>query len=161
LFTKYGSCNNGRNPKIYFPYAKVSDDKIKFQGKIVQRAIPGLASQRPDIVDVLSSYQHFGNTGNWLPGFMELTNENKHDKLTPQTVKQYKMGLISGTIPPGGAVTIDLSRIPLGDNEDNTFHAVAGAWKGLEFATNGALVLPFLHQALLCADRIVNELSSL
>jgi len=160
LFTKYGHRNKG-NPKIYFPYAKLADDRIKFQGEIVERAIPGLASQRPDIVDVLSSYQHFGNTGNWLPMFMELTNENKHHKLTPQTPKQYRMVGISGTIPPGGTVEISLSKIPLGDSEDKTFHAVACVWKGLEFATNGQLVLPSLNYAILNADSIVDKLSSL
>jgi hypothetical protein len=99
LFTKYGHCNR-RNPKIYFPYAKLADDRIKFQGEIVERAIPGLGSQRPDIVAVLSSYQHFGNTGNWLPMFMELTNENKHQKLTPQIAKEYKMVGIRAEVPP-------------------------------------------------------------
>ncbi len=160
LFSKYGYSNKP-NPKIYFPYAKLADNKVTFQGQIVDRAIPGLTSRRPDIVDVLSSYQHFGNTGNWLPLFMELTNENKHHKLTPQTTKEYKMVGIRATIPPGGTVEIDLSRIPLGDNEDKTFRAVAIVWKGLEFATTGQLVLPSLDYALLNASSIVEKLSSL
>lgn len=160
LFNKYGHSKKA-SPKIYFPYAKLTDEKGQFRTKIVERAIPGLLSSRPDIVDKLESYQHFGNTGNWLPLFMELTNENKHEQLTPQTQKQYTIVHISGTIPPGGTVEINLSNIPLGGGPDTPFHATAGVWTGLEFVTTEGLVLPLLTLALMNIRNVVNELSSL
>ena len=81
LFEKYGHSTKA-TPKINFPYTKLTDDRSKFRSEIVERSIPGLLTSRPDIVDKLESYQHFGNTGNWLPHFMDITNENKHEQLT-------------------------------------------------------------------------------
>ena len=159
LLAKYGHSKK-TNPKIYFPYAGPSDDKIKFRNDIVERSIPGLLARRPDIVDMLETYQYFGNTGNWLPLFMRITNENKHEQLTPQVEKQYTAVAISATIPAEGRLTIDLTKIPLGGGPDKPFHAVAGTWTGLEFTSTGVLVMPHLEHALQNVIRIVDELST-
>ncbi len=159
LFAKYGHSNKA-NPQIYFPYARPPDHKIKFRNEIVERSIPGVLASRPDIVDMLETYQYFGNTGNWLPLFMRITNENKHEELTPQVEKQYAAVAISGTIPAGGTVKIDLTNIPLGGGPDKPFHAVAGTWNGLEFTSTGVLVMPHLEHALRNVIRIVDELSA-
>lgn len=159
LFATYGHSNK-TNQKIYFPYARPSDDKIKFRNEIVERSIPGLLASRPDIVDMLETYQYFGNTGNWLPLFMRITNENKHEQLTPQVEKQYTVVKISGTIPAGETLKIDLTNIPLGGGPDKPFHAIAGTWTGLEFTSTGVLVMPQLEHALQNVIRIVDELSA-
>lgn len=160
LFEKYGSSKK-KDPKIYFPYAKAADDKTKFRNEIVERCIPGITNSRPDVVDRLESYQYFGNTGNWLPLLAEITNEHKHEQLTPQVQKEYRAVLITATIPPGGTVEIDLTKIPLGSGPDKPFHAVAGKWVGLEFTSTGVLVLPLLEHSLPNVRRIVEELSAL
>jgi hypothetical protein len=160
LFAKYGYSKKAY-PKIYFPYAKLSDDRCKFREKIVERAIPGLLFSRPDIVDKFESYQHFANSGNWLPLLIALTNENKHEQLTPQIQKQYTAVVIRGTIPPGGTVEINLRNIPLGGGQDKPFHAVAEKWKCLEFATNEVPVLVLLVTALINVRKIIEELSKL
>lgn len=159
LFEKYGHSIKA-NPRIYFPYARPSDDKSSFRNETVERSIPGLPASRPDIVDMLETYQYFGNTGNWLPLFMRITNENKHEQLTPQVEKQYSAVAISATIPPGATLEIDLKHIPLGGGPDKPFHAVAGTWTGLEFASTRVPVMPLLEYALQKIIRIVGELSA-
>jgi hypothetical protein len=160
LFAKYGYSKKAY-PKIYFPYAKLTDDRHKFRTEIVERTIPGLLFSRPDIVIKLESYQHFGNSGKWLPLFIEITNENKHEHLTPQTQKLYTAVRISGSIPPGGTVEINLSNIPLGGGQDKPFHAVAEKWTCLEFTTNEVPVLVLLMSALINVRKIIDELSKL
>ncbi|MHC4698454.1 MAG: hypothetical protein ACYTFA_17105 [Planctomycetota bacterium] len=159
LFARHGPSNKPK-AKIYFPYATPSVDKIKFRDQIVQGAIPGLLTTRPDIVDMLETYQHFGNTGNWLYLFMQIANEHKHDELTPQVAKEYTAVTITGTVAPGERVKIDLANIQLGGGPDKPFHAVAGKWTGLEFTGTGALVMPHLEHALQNVVRIVEELSA-
>ena len=62
LFAKYGYCKKKtlKNVNIYFPYARMGDSKEKYWNNIVVRNIPGLLESRPDIVNILESYQHFG-----------------------------------------------------------------------------------------------------
>jgi hypothetical protein len=94
LFDRYGSSPK-TNPKIYFPYATASQDRAMFEksGRI-EVCIPGVSASRPDIVQSLIEMQHFGSDGyTWLPDFMDLTNENKHERLTPQVRKDH-LGLI-------------------------------------------------------------------
>jgi len=160
LFAKFGRSKKVA-PRVYFPYAKLCDDCAKFLSEIVERSIPGLVAARPDIVDQLASYQHFGNSGNWLLPLMDITNENKHERLTPQVQKQYKTVRIRGTVPAGGNVSINLSKISLGGGPDKPFHAVAGTWRGLEFADTGVLVMLFLGLTLSNVRRVVEEISSL
>ena len=159
LFAKYGQSNKA-HPKIYFPYAIPPNDKLKFRNEIVKRSIPGLLATRPDIVDTLETYQYFGNTGNWLYLFMRITNEHKHEQLTPQVEKQYKMVRISGTIPAGETLEIDLEKIRLGGGPDAPYNAVAGTWTGLEFTGTGVTVLFHLENALQNVSRIVDQLSA-
>lgn len=159
LFDKYGHSSHP-SPRIYFPYAIPPTDKETFRNEIVNRKIPGLLDRRPDIVDMLESYQYFGNTGNWLYVFMRITNENKHERLTPQVEKQHKYVAISATIPAGETLTIDLKRIQLGGGPDKPYRAVAGTWTGLEFAETRVPVMMHLENALENVTRIVDELAS-
>ena len=158
LFAKYGQSNKA-HPKVYFPYAIPPNDKLRFRNEIVERSIPGLLETRPDIVDTLETYQYFGNS-NWLYLFMRISNENKHEQLTPQVEKQYKVVEISGTIPAGETLVIDLKNIQLGGGPDAPYDAVAGTWTGLEFTGTGVTVMFHLENALKTVSRIVDELST-
>src|SRR5438128_1534615 len=71
LFTKYGTSSKA-NPKIYFPYATLSQNQSAFKASNrIDICIPGLSTKRPDIVAQLESYQHYTDpTNKWLPLFM-------------------------------------------------------------------------------------------
>ena len=75
-----------------------------------------MTTNRPEIAVKIESYQHFSNDENsWLPKFMELNNENKHQRLTPQTRKEVKqLNIKSGgggaSISLGGGASISLGR---------------------------------------------------
>ena len=82
VFERYGSSRKAK-PKIYFPYATTSQTRTVFeQSGRIEACIPGITASRPDIVQSLLEMQHFGSyRSTWLPVFMELTNENKHQRL--------------------------------------------------------------------------------
>jgi len=82
LFDNYGDNTSQQN--IYFPYAWEDLDLAAFRARNrIERCIPGITTNRQDIVAKIESYQHFSDTINqWLPKFMELNNENKHQQLT-------------------------------------------------------------------------------
>jgi hypothetical protein len=159
LFDKYGQSRNAR-PNIYFPYVTPPDDKLRFRNHVIERSIPGLLLARPDIVETLETYQYFGNTGNWLHLFMRITNENKHEQLTPQVEKKYTVVKLSATIPAGETVKIDLTKIQLGGGPDAPYDAVAGTWTGLVFTGTSVMVMLHLENALQNVSRIVEELSA-
>lgn len=183
LFTKYGSSSK-KNLKIYFPYAYLGQSLEDFhRDKRIDNCIPGLAANRPDIVATLESYQHFANKFNaWLPSFMDLNNENKHKRLTPQIPKDTKELRISSgeaSISLRGDVQIFLgprSLIQIGDMTvpggqtfgTNIPPVTVGlgikeviTWVSFYFESNDQPVLPFLKQALVGCERIINELSEL
>ncbi len=125
--------------------------------------------------------QHFGSRGyTWLPTFMELTNENKPQRLTPQIRRESKELRISGggasmsvgqgasisvgsgaSISIGGAVihggqSFDVDRPPR--VEGGNVEVIT--WVSFHFDSNGQPVLPLLEAALNGIREIVNELSS-
>ena len=63
----------------------------------MKRSLPGVSEVKPEVVDVLAPFQHFGNTGPWLPMFMEMTNENKHREFSPQAKRVYTLVHIEAT----------------------------------------------------------------
>jgi len=74
---------------VYFPISKKGATSNDFRSQIGQN-IPGLLQARPDIVQMLESFQEFSSTQNeWLPEMATLVNDNKHDDLTPQTRTEY------------------------------------------------------------------------
>ncbi len=159
LFSKYGSSTKS-HPKIYFPCVFPPKDRVAFRNTVVEQKIPGLLASRPDIVDILESYQYFGHTGNWLCSFMRIVNEHKHEHLTGQVKKQYKTVAIKATIPDGETLKIDPSNIPLGGGPDKPFHAAAGTWTGLVFADSHVQVMPFIQNVLQNVRRIVEKLAA-
>jgi len=70
------------DPKnIYFPYGKSKND---FKASI-GRFLPDLEILSSFIYKLIESSQPFLNNDSWLYDFCFINNENKHDKLTPQT----------------------------------------------------------------------------
>lgn len=180
LFDRYGSSSKG-SPKIYFPYATVAQDRSTFKrsGRI-DACIPGLSASRPDIVQALLEMQHFGSRGyTWLPVFMDLANENKHERLTPQVRRESKELRISGggasiglgegasisldpgaSISIGGAVIRGRQRFGVGNPprvEGGKVETIT--WVSFHFESTGQPVLPLLDSALKGTGQIVADLS--
>lgn len=184
LFDKYGT-NGGNTGNIYFPYAWEGLDLNGFRTRNrIERCIPGLSSNRGDIATKIESYQYFSNQDNWwLPKFMELNNENKHQRLTPQTRKETKQLNIKSSgggasISLGGGASISLGRgasIQIGDtvipggqsfdanNPPVTFGGKKEiiTWVSFEFSHNNQPVTPLLETSLKGADKFINELTSM
>ncbi len=158
IYKKHGKGKPSHRP--YFPYAITTNSEIDFRTEVMERALPGVAAARPDIVDILAGYQHFGNTGNWMPMFMELANEHKHREFTPQAQKKYKLVTLDATIPPGQSVEIDLKNIKLGENPDKGYRAQAYELTTYEFITTGTVAFMFFEGALHNIRNIVNQLAA-
>jgi hypothetical protein len=181
LFDKFGSSPKA-NPKIYFPYATASQERATFQktGRI-EACIPGISASRPDIVQSLLEMQHFGSHGYaWLPDLMDLTNENKHERLTPQVRKEWKELRISGggasigigegasiSVGPGASISIGGAVIRGGQTfgvgspprvEGGRVETIT--WVSFNFEATGRPVLPLLETALNATRQIVAELSA-
>ena len=183
IFQKYGFSTSS-NQKVYFPYAPLSKSKEEFRKSLrIDICIPGLSTSRPDIVEKIESYQHFFSPNNrWLPIFMDLNNENKHQQLTPQIRKETKELRISSggasismgpgaliSISPGASIRLEKMVIPSRQDFDiNKPPATIGSgkkeiitWISFHFSTNNEPVLPLLKQTLVGIDRIVRELSAI
>lgn len=171
-----------KKPKIYFPYATIKQSRAEFDkdGRI-DACIPGLSAARPDVVNLLLEMQHFGSKGyKWLPSFMSLTNENKHQRLVPQVRKESKELRISGggasiSLGQGASISIGTgASISIGGavvRGRQTFDAnnppqVQGGrvevitWVSFHFETNGEPVIPFLETSLNGVREIVRDLGS-
>ena len=155
LFDRYGNSKK-TNPNIYFPYSRLGQDLAAFRASNrIETCIPGIAATRPDIVAALESYQHFSDPKNeWLPLFMVLNNENKHQRLTPQTrvdVQQLIASLGKASISFGEG----------GTESTATNYQSAIKWVSFTFSSNDQLVIQFLKTAVENTKRIVTELGSI
>ena len=171
-----------KKAKIYFPYATAKQSRSEFEksGRI-DTCIPGLLATRPDVIALLMEMQHFGAKGyKWLPAFMELTNENKHQRLVPQIRREAKELRISGggasialgqgasislgagaSISIGGAIvrggqTFDVNRPP--QVQGGRVEVIT--WVSFHFETNGEPVIPFIETSLNGVREIVRSLSA-
>lgn len=182
LYSKYGSSGKA-DPNIYFPYANKNQSLASFRkSKRIEQCILGLTTSRPDIAAVIEDMQHWNPDYAWLPKFMDLNNQNKHERLTPQTRKESKeLRITSGgtSISVGEGASIQLGQgtsiqmgdaiIPGGQTIDvNNPPTVFGegrseiiTWVSFRFEANDQLVLPFLRQALDGVGQIVDDLSSM
>jgi hypothetical protein len=181
LFALYGSSPKS-NPNIYFPYATLNQGSSEYQQRI-EVCIPGLSQSRPDIAAVLEGFQHYSDPNNrWLPLFMDLNNENKHEKLTPQTRRESKeLRIKSGgsevaigpgasiSLGPGASMKVGNMVIPGPQSFDSSVspssigpgQKMIITWVSFTFSTNNEEVLPFLHRSLSGAKKIVHDLHSL
>ena len=181
LFYKYG-LSTAKSSGIYFPYAIMNQSEAEFRrSNRIDTCIPGLSSNRPDIAEKIISFQHFSDERNkWLPVFMQLNNENKHQQLTPQIRRETKELKISSggasismgsgasisvgrgasiriggmTIPDGQTFNADRPPVTLGPGKKEVI-----TWVSFHFSTTGTPVLSFLNQSLEGVARIVSELS--
>ncbi|HEX8514564.1 MAG TPA: hypothetical protein VF868_00085 [Bacteroidia bacterium] len=183
LYDKYGD-KTKKADKIYFPYAWTGLDNATFNAKkVIEQKIPGLTVNRPDIGAKIESYQHFASADNsWLPKFMELNNENKHQKLTPQTRKEIKeLKITSGNVGMSikgnagirisGNASIRIGNAIITGNQNinpNNPAIISGqgkqeiiTWVSFHFTDNNEPVYPLLTQALNGIEKIVTELSKL
>lgn len=182
LFDKYGSSTK-KNPRIYFPYATGAQDLEQFRNaKRVDSCIPGLTISRPDIVMLLEDFQHFGRESmGWVPAFMDLNNENKHQRLTPQVRREVRELRISGggpsiglgegasiSVGPGASISIGGAVISGGQTFDvNNPPRVQGGktevitWVSFHFAEVGQPVLALLSSAVAGVAEILAELQAL
>lgn len=183
LFDKYGD-QSRTNPKIYFPYAWQGLNQADFNARtIVDSKIPGLSASRPDIANKIEGYQYFSSPRNsWLPKFMDLNNENKHQRLTPQQRTEVKeLNISSGNVSMsigqgasiqigrGASVQIGETIIPGGQNIDVNNPAkffgpgkqTVITWVSFNFSSNNEPVLPLLQQSLVGVEKIFTELSSM
>jgi len=85
---------------IYFPYGKNEND---FKASI-GRFLPDLEILSPSIYKLIESFQPFASNNSWLYDLCSINNENKHDKLTPQTREEIETYTVSG--PRGSVSTI-------------------------------------------------------
>lgn len=181
LFDRYGNSTK-KNPRIYFPYATDSQDLAAFRSSNrIEMSIPGLTVGSPSAAAKLLSFQHFsGPEWAWLPKFMRLNNDNKHQQLTPQTRTEYKERRLSSggasislgpgtsiSMGPGTSIQIGDMFIPGGQDfgPGQPARAIGGkqeviTWVSFQFSSNGEPVLGFLRQALEGVSRMVNELSA-
>ena len=181
LFERYGSSLQAK-PKVYFPYATAAQSRAMFESSgRIDVCIPGIGSSRPDIVQSLVEMQHFEVNGHeWLPDFMDLTNENKHERLTPQVRKETKelrisrggasIGMGEGasiTVGSGASISIGGAVIRGGQtfDVDNPPRVEGGkvektTWVSFDFESTGRPVIPLLEAALKGTSQIVRELST-
>ncbi len=170
-------------PKIYFPYANASQSKQEFENNgRINACVPGLAASRPDVVTALLDIQHFSPAGHgWLPKFMEMNNENKHQRLVPQERRETKEMRISNggatisvgagasiSVGHGASISIGGATIHGGQTFDvNNPPRMQGGkievitWVSFHFETTGEAVVPFLEAAVNGAKDIVGRLKGL
>jgi hypothetical protein len=171
LFEKYG--DKSYNKKLYFPYAKIGNNEVDFK-KRVEKMFP----DNSKIIDVLTSHQVFVSSKNaWLPKFMDINNENKHQFLTPQIRKETRQinissGKVSIGIGEGASIQMGANTmiqignaiIPGGQTIDvnnpakifgNDVKQEVIIWISFHFSTNNEPVLPLLEDSLKGISEIV------
>ncbi|MCP2028096.1 hypothetical protein L1276_003264 [Flavobacterium sp. HSC-32F16] len=182
LFDKYGVAVAGNN-NVYFPYAWTGLTLDEFRRKnLIQNRIPGLIVNRPDIAAEIESYQYFSRAENyWLPKFMELNNENKHQRLTPQTRKETKElnvkskdGAVTLKVSPNQSiilpegVTLKMGNATIRGGQSFSLESppviINGTneiiiWVSFEFTDINEPVLSLLENALNGCFKIVSELT--
>ena len=84
---------------IYFPYGKNEND---FKSSI-GRSLPDLEILSPSIYELIKNVHPFACNNSWIYDLCAINNENKHDKLTPQTREETGTYTVRG---PSGSVSI-------------------------------------------------------
>jgi len=88
-----GSGGNVTKP-VYFPIVQRGFAAQNFPSRLEQ-VVPGIAESRPDLAQLLASFQVFSSPDNdWLPDLATLANENKHEQLSVAS-KQAQAGTVA------------------------------------------------------------------
>jgi len=174
LFERHGRSEG--DPKVYFPIPRKGALAKDFP-KFLNAKIPGLAAARPDLAKLLESFQEFASPDNaWLPDLATLSNENKHENLTPQTRTETKelrieslgVGISLGhgaaiSLDPGGSIQVGGAILP-GNQLITPGGAVAVRgpanvqhiiWVAFLFDSIKQPVIPFLERATVGVGGIV------
>lgn len=151
--------------------------------KRLEDVFPGLSSSRPDLHAYLTQVQHFGSDRfKWLPVFMDLNNESKHQRIVPQLRKERKELHIKGAsgqvqlimeegalleLDPGAVADIGGAKLLGGQlvGVGNMPKMEGGSaeivkWVSFHFESNNQPVLQFLSNAVSGVREIVDKLSS-
>lgn len=72
-----------KSEKIYFPIVESHKNLNSFEG-FIGRHLPGLKAKDKALFDNLEKIQPYHQDYDWLGHLVVITNENKHDCLTPQ-----------------------------------------------------------------------------
>ena len=86
---------------IYFPYGLTEEDFKSGVG----RSFPNLEKYSSGVYKLLESIQPFKYGNNWLYDLCSITNEKKHDRLTPQVRKETEIYTVRSS---QGSITIPI-----------------------------------------------------
>lgn len=164
--------------KIAFPYAQATTTEQEFRETLAKR-FSGLDAIRPDLFQSFVDVQHFGSKGfTWLPAFIELNNESKHQRLVPQVRREQRelhitnggTGIVLGqgaaivlgngaSVSVGGALihggqTVSTDSIPTMQGGK----AEIVTWVSFHFESNNQPVIPLLMKATVGVREIVEML---
>jgi hypothetical protein len=84
---------------IYFPYGRNESD---FRSSIT-KSLPDLKGLSGSVYSLIRNVQPFVSGNLWLCDLCDVNNENKHDRLTPQTREEIETYAVEG---PQGSVSI-------------------------------------------------------
>ena len=164
------SPSSGSKGRVYFPIAAKGSDFRSLVGK----NIPGLLKKLPDLLPVLESFQQFFSPSNsWLPDLATLSNENKHERLTPQTrteservVARSQAGTViwnpsavrfGSGVHIGGAPVDPKTQLPVPSPQQTISREI---WVAFNFETITQPVLPFLNKCIAGVENILETLRS-
>lgn len=101
---------NGNSTKLYFP---IKSTRAEFE-TIIKKDFTSLNLVSAKIFDILEEVQPYNKGGQWLEEFNKLTNDNKHQDLTPQIKKEIPQKLSishrGATITMGRASSLKIRR---------------------------------------------------
>jgi len=134
--------------KLYFPVAKKGVPRANFEQALTKKWLPGLCATRPDIYSYLISVQHFHTGNEWITAFHELSNLNKHVRLSMMTI-----GGCNATI----VRVLGQPRMQIGDRGLQQLSISAGGTlafdtRGVKLAIRGPQVIDGSTKNLLDAD---------
>jgi hypothetical protein len=183
LYQKFGD-QSKPPPTIHFPYAWVGATEMEFEKK-VDINLPGIKIKRPDLYEVLNSYQYYISDDNvWLPEFMELISDNRYADLAIEPMDEVDQlvgdfgiqgaGLVirgEGTIEMGGSATIESKYGSIKGEQTISMQSAAikhqqGAVKTeinkhvlIYFESNNQEVIAFLDEILHNVSIIISDLA--
>lgn len=73
-----------KGSRTKYPLAPTAADFVAS----IDRSMPGVRAARPDVAAKIELVQPFQQSCGWLAALRDLTNENKHQRLSPQVRKQ-------------------------------------------------------------------------
>jgi hypothetical protein len=143
-----------KGTRVYFPIVATAGD---FSGRF-DKNMQGVATARPDIRDAIEQRQPYWSGYEWIGHLATLTNENKHQKLTPQ--RRAEATRLTGG-PGGGTIGTQGARIGIGEGAA----IMIGQGANIQFASEGPVRSHNIEQTTLVdwlfADPSISALETL